>query len=179
MTLSFSTKWKDNKPTYFVEKILNGLIEFLPQLTTQIDSYEYNYNLRFNWTLKELENNQSKIHTIRKDSKDRWKVGNKIHFVINNRTKNRFQFAPILTVKSIQKFEMKVERDGHWRSYRIFIDDKLMYSSHEYEEDLCKWSLYDFELFALNDGFDNIRDFLDWFSEDFEGKIIHWTDTLY
>jgi len=32
--------------------------------------------------------NGSKIHTIRKDSKNRWKVGNTIHFANGIRTKN-------------------------------------------------------------------------------------------
>ena len=53
-------------------------------------------------------NVKPKKHTIRKDEKDRWKVGNDIHFVINNRTKNRFQFAPITKVKSIQIIKIKL-----------------------------------------------------------------------
>ena len=32
---------------------------------------------------------------------------------------------------------------------------------------------------ARNDGFDSIQAFFEWFKEDFEGKIIHWTDLRY
>jgi hypothetical protein len=35
------------------------------------------------------------------------------------------------------------------------------------------------EVIARKDGFDTLEDFLDWFSEDFTGKLIHWTDLKY
>jgi hypothetical protein len=35
------------------------------------------------------------------------------------------------------------------------------------------------EVIARHDGFDSVNDFLDWFSEDFTGKLIHWTDLKY
>ena len=37
------------------------------------------------------------------------------------------------------------------------------------------------ETFRLmtNDGFDSPEDFFEWFDEDFEGKIIHWTHFKY
>jgi len=33
--------------------------------------------------------------------------------------------------------------------------------------------------FALKDGFNSIEDFFNWFKEDFEGILIHWTNFKY
>lgn len=100
MTLAFS-QFIDKKPTYFVEKILKG-IHHLP-IGKEFRDYVLSdyYQEAFN----EIKN--PKIHTIRADTKNRWKVGSKIHMVINNRTKNRLQFAPVLEVKQVQDFEIK------------------------------------------------------------------------
>ena len=35
------------------------------------------------------------------------------------------------------------------------------------------------EQLAKNDGFDSVQDFFNWFNEDFNGRIIHWTDFKY
>lgn len=35
------------------------------------------------------------------------------------------------------------------------------------------------EVLAKNDGFSGVKEFFEWFSEDFKGKIIHWTDLKY
>ena len=32
---------------------------------------------------------------------------------------------------------------------------------------------------AINDGFDSIEKFFEWFNKDFTGKIIHWTNLKY
>ena len=32
---------------------------------------------------------------------------------------------------------------------------------------------------AINDGFESLKHFFEYFNEDFEGKIIHWTDLKY
>src|SRR5699024_2081987 len=66
-----------------------------------------------------------KIHTIRHDEKDRWKPGMKIHPIINNRTKNRFQFAPVVECQSVQKIKIKRGRLGS--TIRVEIDDKIFY----------------------------------------------------
>ena len=116
----------------------------------------------------------SKIHTIRKDEKDRWKVGTNIHFVINNRTKNRFQFAPILPVKSIQKFRVSWD-DG---IVHIYIDDILFYTNIGLHSRFIEFHKQ-MQKFAENDGFSDIKSFLSWFNDDFDGKIIHWTDSYY
>jgi hypothetical protein len=35
------------------------------------------------------------------------------------------------------------------------------------------------KILSVNDGFDSVDDFFEWFNEDFAGKIIHWTDLKY
>lgn len=32
---------------------------------------------------------------------------------------------------------------------------------------------------ALNDGFESVKQFFQWFNEPFVGKLIHWTDSKY
>ena len=99
-----------------------------------------------------------KIHTIREDELNRWKVGNKIHFATRVRTKKQKQFYEDVCV-SVQNIRFILEK--------IYVDGKKL----ERKETL---------VLAKNDGFNNVGelfDFFDW--KDFEGKIIHWTNYLY
>lgn len=165
MTLSFSTKFPSGDPTYFIEKINDGIISMDKGFKHEVWEKEREYSSMFGFNLRELDVLSSfKIHTIRRDLKDRWKVGNDIHFVINNRTKDRFQFAPILKVKKIQTIE--IQRGFAKSHLKIWIDNKSL-------------SIEEMNELALNDGFKNLDHFLEWFSEDFKGKIIHWTDFSY
>lgn len=153
MTLSFKQKFKNGSKTYFVEKILKGLEE---KLSLDIKEYREGFNNRFN---EDLElSKPPKIHTIREDKKNRWRRGNKIHFVVNNRTKNRFQFAPILEAQSIQIIEI--------RGALIYVDNKQLNES-------------EINSLAINDGFKSVEDFFKWFQSDFTGKIIHWSNLKY
>ena len=105
MNLAFSTIL-NNKPTYFVEKILKSISTYyFKHQNCYVDLEEYfdKYTIQDNVLKCYLE---PKIHTIRRDDNDRWKRDNKIHFVINPRTKDRVQFAPIMFVKSIQTIEI-------------------------------------------------------------------------
>ena len=153
MTLSFKQKFKNGSKTYFVEKILKGLEE---KLSLDIKEYKESFSNRFNEAL-ELSK-PPKIHTIREDKKNRWRRGNKIHFVVNNRTKNRFQFAPILEAQSIQIIEI--------RGGLIYVDNKQLNES-------------EINSLAINDGFKSVEDFFKWFQSDFTGKIIHWSNLKY
>lgn len=188
MTLAYSTHWPTTmpphmagKPTFFPEKILASLIWNYPdydweQYADEIDKIYQPYEC----TVGDFE---MKHHTIRRDEKDRWKPGNNIHFVINNRTKNRFQFAPVVKCESVQKIEIynlgetadvpmsySIEKDDNGRfydhAYAVWVDDELLGS-------------YGVERLAINDGFDSVEDFFAWFNEDFQGKIIHWTGLKY
>lgn len=105
----------------------------------------------------------TKIHTIRKDIPNRWKVGNKIHFATGVRTKNYKQFF-VGECKSIQKIFIRYLND----EILIYIDDRKLPLLPSQAEQL-----------AVRDGFESLNDFSKWFDREFTGKIIHWTDFKY
>src|ERR1700730_6432384 len=104
MTVGFSTQI-NNKPTYFPEKIWASLL--------QIDYDLYSDYLHPDGRPNQIKSKSyymgfnPKHHTIRKDEHNRWKAGMNIHFAINNRTPNYFQFAPVIKCVSVQTFEIK------------------------------------------------------------------------
>lgn len=178
MTLSFSTKFTDKTPTYFICKLWKGLYgrglsfkHMYPYMEEHFQKFQKSWNVP-------SEYYNSKIHTIRQDVKKRWKVGMKIHFVINNRTKNRFQFAPVLEVKKIQEIEIKYVESKHYKiNIGVFVDGQMIGNAFGNDE----IESYDNTLLtlALNDGFKDVQSFFDWFKEDFTGRLIHWTDLSY
>lgn len=100
-----------------------------------------------------------KLHTIRADKTDRWKVGNKIHFATGIRTAkyNQFHEGVCKGIQNIQIFDRT-----------IIVEDR----------ELPEWEIEDL---AINDGFDTVEDFWGWFDgyDSFTGKLIHWTDIKY
>lgn len=166
MTLSFSTHIK-GQPTHFVGKIWDSLYN---QGFTDSDYSRYQLKWLEKFGTGGIDDNlpskrNPKIHTIRADKSNRWKPGNKIHFVIKNRTPDRFQFAPIVTCKSVQRIRITNQSD-YLESKKVYVDDRLL-SQQEVQE------------LAWNDGFDNLVSFWLYFKDEFEGKIIHWTDHQY
>jgi hypothetical protein len=164
MTLGFSTHIK-GQPTFFVEKIWRGFYTYFFETIAQ---QHLEYSDKRKEALGELILVQAigrgKIHSIREDKHNRWKPGMKIHMVTGNRTSKRFQFAPILNVVTTQKVEIR----------NIFNDRNAV------RIDGRELSETEIEQLAINDGFDTVDDFWNWFSmEDFEGKIIHWTNHTY
>lgn len=105
-----------------------------------------------------------KKHSIREDSKNRWKEGIKIHHAHGVRTKyyNCFQEDVCTGVQTI-KIECPTE---YMNDVKIYVDGRLLNIDEMVE-------------LAHNDGFDCLAAFHLWFNEDFEGKIIHWTDKRY
>jgi hypothetical protein len=108
--------------------------------------------------------NGSKIHTIRLDPHDRWKSGKKIHFATGVRTPEYKQFWEGKCI-SVQRIEIKYYPRLPFPE--IYIDDK--------EIDYYSTGILLFQ----NDGFSTQRTFLEWFNQDFKGKIIHWTKLRY
>jgi len=107
-----------------------------------------------------------KLHTIRFDIKDRWKQGNKIHAVYNNRSKSQYQITPVFLCKGVQKIKITYTAFEDMKWPLILIDGVPIRAKK-------------IEMLAINDGFDSAADFLAWFNTDFEGKIIHFTDLRY
>lgn len=179
MTLSFSTHFKDGSPNYFVEKILHSFPA--PYGNDEPSIYELmhrdgrarawfnrirptsDYNLKW-FTYPDLL--IPKIHTIRKDEKGRWREGMDINFVLYNRTKKRWEFA-LGTCMGVQK--IRIQKCANNDSKGIFIDGKLL------GHDILPIPIE----FAHNDGFDTMQQFEEWFAEDFEGVLIHWTAKRY
>ena len=120
--------------------------------------------------------NGTKEHTIREDLHDRWKVGMKMHMATGVRTKEYNQFdekicTGIQTFRVIWKDSPEDSLLG--RSVRVFIDGKNVTDSFFDDDNTV------LEVLAKKDGFDSVNKFFQWFSTDFKGKIIHWTDLKY
>lgn len=164
MILSFKTKI-NGKPTYFVEKIHLGLLQ-----NSLLDMVGFDDNDFDGFDINKVAECQPKIHTIRKDEKNRWKPGMMIDFFINARQKNMFRFAPRIQLKSKQRIFMTyLPQCG--LGFRVSINGR------ELEED-------EIEQLAFNDGFEAVEDFEDYFiaemeNDEYAGKILHWTDFKY
>lgn len=177
MNLRFSTKFPKGKgklssvETHFVEKILNCHhydLKLGATINNFLDYERHGYKNSYE-LITRIQNVKPKKHTFRRDSKNQWKQGNSIHYWIDARTKNQFQFAPIVPCTSTQNVVITYDEeicDRECIEPAIFIDDRAI-SMDEYTQ------------LAINDGFDSEVEFLEWFDKDFEGKIIHWTDLKY
>lgn len=157
MILSFKKKFDNGDPTYFKEKILAS--------TGQHNEHS----------------DRPKLHTIREDSHDRWKLGMLIHPAYGVRTKNYEQFTETLQCHSLQEIEFKWKITDDEKYCAVFIDG-VFYGdstwSQAYHPAFCT-NYSGLGILASNDGFDGIFDMFDWFNKDFTGKIIHWTNLKY
>lgn len=164
------------QPNYFPYKILE--VFFLDDI---ID-YDFYQDFTNNKAIHKNLFVKPKFHTLRTDPKNRWKADMPIHFVIHNRTKNRFQFAPITKCVSVQNVEIEYviknsfdvhgELSSFSRTPMLVIDGTHFYNPLVAIDKGMK-------RLALNDGFPSVEAFFDYFNTDFEGKIIHWTNLRY
>lgn len=107
-----------------------------------------------------------KLHTIREDRTNRWKVGNKIHHSLHVRQKN-YECFLLNKCEGVQMILLVMKG----KTLHITIDRRRL----KYSEIM---------LLAKNDGFKDLADLMEWFMRDEErtmwaGKIIHWTDLKY
>lgn len=191
MTLPFSTHWADGSPNYFVPKIWEGICQMdnwffyeTPKITAkyikEIEETKPFPNVRTKDIFGDFSDKplHPKLHTLREDKKDRWQAGKKIHFVINNRTKNEFRFAPVLHCKSVQKVVICQIQYGYLNQ-SVTIDNDFYWdriSEDEVFDDMLQ--------FVKNDGFEDIESFFKFFfpkgeEGEKELKLIHWTDLKY
>jgi len=104
-----------------------------------------------------------KKHTIRRDSKNRWRLGGKIHFWLGNPRnvkKNPYPFG-IGVVSDTLQVEIYPKRD-------YIVIDNYGYSEPEV-----------LNQFAINDGFENWEEMKEFFKEDFKGKVIFWRECIW
>lgn len=162
---------KTGNPTFFIEKIWNALDlnDIIPHSFTQYTGYAEEYFAKFGnyWDGFYNEPAKLKIHTLRADEKNRYQPGKLIHPFINNRTKNMFQFAPVFPVVSIQTIQFCYGEIKIDNSIPAIFIDKLRITYEVIQQ------------LAINDGFETVGDFFNWFDEDFTGKIIHFTNFRY
>lgn len=182
MILGFSTQL-NGKPTYFVEKILEGFLKkeiinldqwyqlIAPQPIIKKPKDKNLVVTGYGYLFDRTQVHIPKLHTFRDDKNNRWKVGTKIDFFINCRQKNMFRFAPVLPVVSTQNILITYTKV---KKAMVIIDDKCFYM-----QDFSLEGNHKMLHLAQNDGFDTIEDFFAYFNEDFKGKIIHWTDLKY
>ena len=181
MILPFSTQIK-KKPTYFVERIHKGIRE--NYILSPVDP-SIHYPRNYNFVAKDKL--PAKLHTIREDKKNRWKVGTKIDFFINCRQNDMFRFAPVLPVVSTQKIEFIWKENtenltclgtSFDKTCTIMIDDRFYGDAYFFNGSVVS-SSYTIPIFANNDGFDTPEELFAYFNKNFKGKIIHWTDLRY
>jgi hypothetical protein len=153
-------------------QIINGIVAHEIINEKDIEPYLLEYERRFGTDY--IPNHYyKKVHTIREDKLDRWKTGMDIHLTINNRTKQRFQFAPRIKVFSTQKIIIEksmlpmLGNNSPSEVISIKVDGKNFDDNADF--------------IASNDGFHHNRNlFFDFWPEGrFEGKIIHWTPLKY
>lgn len=162
MILPFSQKL-NNKPTYFVEKIKKAFADKCIIHSASWDDKIYTLN---NEVYKECK---PKLHTIRLDKSNRWKPDTLIHFVINNRSKNMMRFLPVLKCTFTQNIKIHYWYNPVTQQFdkpSVYVDNK----------ELTRKQI---NTLAVNDGFNNRAEFFEYFINDFEGKIIHWTNLMY
>lgn len=137
------------KPTHFVQKILACTLSYYREEFTP------------------------KIHSIR--AGERWKPGMTIHMATGVRTKEYSRFngdgIGLDKCKSVQLIRIKYENKDS--DYPIVWIDNKEYRYYERHDFIA------LNILAVNDGFDSFDQFCKWFSSDFEGQIIHWTDFKY
>lgn len=151
---------KNPAPTFFREKILAGV----GYLTTK----EIAERLKIDYGV--ITHPESiytpKLHTIR--AGNRWKAGDKIHMAYGSRTKNYQQFnkgiPELERVKSTESISVKYLKGLLLPS--VAINGHILTDS-------------EIDTLAINDGFEGINDFFNWFNVDFQGQIIHFTDLRY
>ena len=112
----------------------------------------------------------TKVHTIRDDKHNRWKVGNKIHFWLGNPRNTRGKTKPyqfgIGECSRVEDILMDFAILEDWSTDTVYIGDDIILKSDD-----------ELNALAENDGFDNWEQMKLWFDNPdrwYSGKIIFW-----
>lgn len=123
----------------------------------------YNQETRDLGVIDALKNGQ-KIHSFRPDPGKRWRPGMTVHQAERGA---KMKYLPIRQDVCISVQEVEVcWWDADYPCMTLWIDGVEMD-----EEQIA--------LIAKNDGFKTVEDFKKYFSEDWEGRLIHWTYLRY
>jgi len=153
MVLGYSKKFPDGSPTFFREKIMKQYDNTFDRTKFKLTPDELVEYIRMSDDL------HPKIHSIRIDTGKRWRAGRIVQHAYGTRTKNHTQFFESMCT-AVQRITIQ------YHGQVVRVDG----------EELDRKKLLDL---AKNDGFDSIDHFFSWFSEDFVGVIIHWTEKRY
>lgn len=131
--------------------------------------------LSFNKRFKPLILEGRKVHTIREDKRSRWEPLKPIHFATGARTKEYEQFH-VGVCTGVQDFELKyTDARG---VVKVYIDGRHFGTWHRFMPQNSVNPEGILQL-AVHDGFEGVKEFLNWFKRNFKGKIIHWTELRY
>lgn len=169
------------KPTHFIHKIQRGIEEVLKIEVKDELKLDCAKVMTEQGVPVPTEEIVPKIHTIRRDEKKRWKAGMNLHFVMFQRRPWQIRFAPVLPVKAVEQIKIEHYPQDQVKSARVFIDGKnigCVIWNKGFENEPIVTGKKMVELIK-NDGFDSVQDFFQYFNENFEGKLIHWTDKVY
>jgi len=171
MILGFKQQFPWKEPTYFREKILYGVGRAIWLTPRQIKKF-------------------AKIHTMREDPHNRWKVDMSIQMVYRGPKYSILDHfnegIPELEVcTGVQKIDIFYDNKNGILADN-FVDVVIDGESFEYVRFNSKGEpFYDLgegkkiKTLAANDGFDSVIDFFKWFDRDWSGKIIHWSNFRY
>ena len=130
-----------------------------------------------------LIKDEVKIHTIRADKGNRWKVGTKIHFWLGNPRNTRGKNKPYQFGEGICSETKKIQIIHSPNFVSLLIDDEEIETLWVDDKSFRVYSTETdcpiFYQLATNDGFNSMSEFLEWFNTDFEGKLIYWKDCVW
>lgn len=104
-----------------------------------------------------------KIHSMRMDPKKRWRVGMKIQLAYYE-AKMKYQLIKEVEVVSIQDVVIKWYEESC--APVVKIDGRTLW-------------IAEIIVLSLNDGFDNVKDFYNYFNMSGVFRLIHWTSFAY
>lgn len=162
------------QPTNFIPKIWKGVITAGVKMNAREFADMSAALTQEQCTL--IDQVKPKLHTFRENYGNRWKPGKLIHSIINNRTPKRVQFLPTITCTAVQD----VFIHPHSKTMQIWrldqVDSNPDSPFEGWWQDIPPETV---ETIAVNDGFENIDDFYNYFGKEWGGGIIHWTDLRY
>lgn len=174
--LGFSRYFPKKYPiseTFFQERILTGLINNgfdVPEKYLADNPY-LNRNL--------VGNIAPKIHTARSVGAAKRKVGDKIHFTVNPRTEDSYQFAPVVTITRVDVMEVicrKIKQGTE--EFDVLLNGELLGLACVNGGIVTRINP-ELEAFVKNDGFTKKELFFKWFNDSGIYELISWTDHWY
>lgn len=155
-----TTHPKAGQQTFFIEKVWRALGGSPSYVEHYLEETERNYNIN-------MSNCRPKIHTVRPTPAKLMRLYDFKVWLDKPYRSSQLTFKYKQTYLSNQKFELIWAGGKRCDIMPIIKIDGRSLSASEIAE------------FAINDGFDGVGDFFDWFPKDFEGYVRHWTDKTY